>query len=98
MYHRQIFKQLLTNKILKDPSQKRYFNQGDLKDLLSLELPGDEGGPGVSIVAKEARTETADIFRDVDAEILQQDVQRPAGESGRSEGATVSCRALVPTL
>jgi len=25
MYHRQIFKQFLTNKILKDPKQKRFF-------------------------------------------------------------------------
>jgi DNA excision repair protein ERCC-6 len=33
IYHRQIFKQFLTNKILKDPRQRRFFKSHDLKDL-----------------------------------------------------------------
>lgn len=36
IYHRQIFKQFLTNKILKDPRQRRFFKTGDLHDLFSL--------------------------------------------------------------
>ncbi|KAI3661344.1 hypothetical protein MP638_007139 [Amoeboaphelidium occidentale] len=36
IYHRQIFKQFLTNKILKDPKQKRFFKSHDLYDLFSL--------------------------------------------------------------
>jgi DNA excision repair protein ERCC-6 len=36
IYHRQIFKQFLTNKILKDPRQKRFFKTNDLRDLFSF--------------------------------------------------------------
>lgn len=36
IYHRQIFKQFLTNKILKDPKQKRFFKMKDLRDLFTL--------------------------------------------------------------
>lgn len=36
IYHRQIFKQFLTNKILKDPNQKRFFKMNELHDLFTL--------------------------------------------------------------
>lgn len=36
IYHRQIFKQFLTNKILKDPKQRRFFKNSDLHDLFTL--------------------------------------------------------------
>ncbi|GMM53346.1 DNA-dependent ATPase [Starmerella bacillaris] len=36
IYERQIYKQYLSNKILKDPKQKRFFKNSDLHDLLSL--------------------------------------------------------------
>lgn len=35
IYHRQIFKQFLTNKILKDPRQKRFFKTNDLHELFT---------------------------------------------------------------
>jgi len=47
IYHRQIFKQFLTNKILKDPKQRRFFKMNDLHDLFSLagsEMEGTETG------------------------------------------------------
>jgi DNA excision repair protein ERCC-6 len=50
IYHRQIFKQFLTNKILKDPKQRRFFKMNDLHDLFSL-----AGGEGEG-------TETGDMF------------------------------------
>lgn len=54
IYHRQIFKQFLTNKILKDPKQRQTFQFGDLHDLFSL---GDENqGP----------TETSKLFKEAD--------------------------------
>lgn len=43
IYHRQIFKQFLTNKILKDPKQRRFFKMNDLHDLFSLGDVDDEG-------------------------------------------------------
>jgi len=36
IYHRQIFKQFLSNKVLKDPKQRRFFKSRDLKDLFTL--------------------------------------------------------------
>jgi len=48
IYQRQIFKQFLTNKILQDPKQKRFFKTTDLHDLFTL-------GSG---------TESTDIFQD----------------------------------
>ncbi|EPY50589.1 SNF2 family helicase Rhp26 [Schizosaccharomyces cryophilus OY26] len=43
IYHRQIFKQFLTNKILKDPKQRRFFKMTDLHDLFSLGNDKEEG-------------------------------------------------------
>ncbi|KAG5357952.1 DNA repair protein [Yarrowia sp. B02] len=37
IYHRQIFKQFLTNKILKDAKQRRFFKMNDIHDLFSLD-------------------------------------------------------------
>ncbi|KAI1935954.1 DNA repair protein rhp26 [Ophidiomyces ophidiicola] len=52
IYHRQIFKQFLTNKILRDSKQRQTFQMGDLHDLFTL------GTDGV--------TETSKIFKDAD--------------------------------
>lgn len=51
MYHRQIYKHFLTNKILKNPQQRRFFKARDMKDLFTL---NDEGECGT--------TETSNIF------------------------------------
>ncbi|KAI5315753.1 hypothetical protein L3X38_044929 [Prunus dulcis] len=51
VYHRQIYKHFLTNKILKNPQQKRFFKARDMKDLFTL---NDEGESGA--------TETANLF------------------------------------
>jgi len=51
IYHRQIFKQLLTNKILKDPKQRRFFKMNDLHDLFTL---GSDSTSG---------TETGNMFQ-----------------------------------
>ena len=51
IYHRQIFKQFLTNKILKDPKQRQTFQMKDLYDLFTL---GD---------AEEGTTETGEMFK-----------------------------------
>jgi len=53
IYHRQIFKQFLTNKILKDPKQRSTFQLSDLHDLFTL---GDESG----------QTETSKLFQDAE--------------------------------
>lgn len=43
IYHRQIFKTFLTNKILKDPKQRRFFKANDLHDLFTLGDQDEEG-------------------------------------------------------
>ncbi|KAI8962758.1 SNF2 family N-terminal domain-containing protein [Daldinia sp. FL1419] len=42
MYHRQIFKQFLSNKVLKDPKQRTTFQLQDLHDLFTLGSSGDK--------------------------------------------------------
>lgn len=39
MYHRQIFKILLSNRVLEDPRQKRLFQTTDLRELFNLNEP-----------------------------------------------------------
>ncbi|KAK6143955.1 hypothetical protein DH2020_020775 [Rehmannia glutinosa] len=51
VYQRQIYKHFLTNKILKNPQQKRFFKARDMKDLFKLNDDGDGGS-----------TETSSIF------------------------------------
>ncbi|KAF2431189.1 hypothetical protein EJ08DRAFT_190627 [Tothia fuscella] len=50
IYHRQVFKQILTNKILRDPKQRQTFHLRELHDLFNL---GDEDGS----------TETGSLFK-----------------------------------
>ncbi|KAJ4350264.1 DNA repair protein rhp26 [Didymosphaeria variabile] len=52
IYHRQIFKQFLTNKVLKDPKQRQTFQMSDLHDLFTLGRDNAEG-----------ETETGNMFR-----------------------------------
>jgi DNA excision repair protein ERCC-6 len=50
IYHRQIFKEFLSKKILQDPRQRRFFKSNDLHDLFRLGNQNDD------------TTETADLF------------------------------------
>lgn len=58
VYHRQIYKHFLTNKILKNPQQRRFFKARDMKDLFTL----NDDGNGES-------TETSSIFSQVSEDI-----------------------------
>ncbi|XP_068493116.1 protein CHROMATIN REMODELING 8 isoform X1 [Phaseolus vulgaris] len=58
VYHRQIYKHFLTNKILKNPQQKRFFKARDMKDLFILNVDGETGS-----------TETSNIFSQISEEI-----------------------------
>ena len=57
IYHRQLFKTFLTNKILKDPKQRQTFQMQDLHDLFTL------GG------ADELHTETSSLFRGTEVKV-----------------------------
>ncbi|KAG1370187.1 DNA excision repair protein CSB [Cocos nucifera] len=58
VYHRQIYKHFLTNKILKNPQQRRFFKAKDMKDLFTLQ-DDREGGS----------TETSNIFSQLSEEV-----------------------------
>ncbi|KAJ8905734.1 hypothetical protein NDN08_002239 [Rhodosorus marinus] len=60
IYHRQIYKQFLSNKVLNDPKQRRFFKAKDMNDLFTYHEEY-EGG-----------TETGDIFAGVDVEEVKQ--------------------------
>lgn len=57
IYHRQIFKQYLTNRILSDPKQTRFFKSSDLYDLFTLgtehgnTLGRNDGGTSGTLLA-----------------------------------------------
>ena len=57
IYHRQIFKQYLTNRVLKDPKQRRFFKSNDLYELFTLKEADSKG------------TETEAIFAGTGSEI-----------------------------
>ena len=50
---RQIFKQFLTNRILKDPKQRRFFKTNDLHELFSLADRNSEGTETGALFAGE---------------------------------------------
>lgn len=56
IYHRQIFKQFLCNKVLRDPRQRRFFKSNDLLELFTL-------------TESERTTETAAIFAGTGSEV-----------------------------
>ncbi|XP_037074446.1 DNA excision repair protein ERCC-6-like, partial [Pollicipes pollicipes] len=63
IYHRQIFKQFLTNRVLKDPKQQRFFKSNDLHDLFTLtEDPCDGADEARNGAEGASRTETAEMF------------------------------------
>lgn len=69
IYHRQIFKQFLTNKILRDPKQRQTFHLNDLHDLFGL---SEEGDP----------TETSALFRG--AEVQYSSNPKPLASSTKN--------------
>ncbi|KAG5355219.1 Protein CHROMATIN REMODELING 8 [Yarrowia sp. C11] len=59
IYHRQIFKQFLTNKILKDAKQRRFFKMNDIHDLFSLDDgEGDTTETGLIFSGSEKKIES----------------------------------------
>ena len=58
IYHRQIFKQFLCNRVLKDPQQRRFFKTNDLYELFSLKENDKDS------------TETASLFAGTGSEVI----------------------------
>ncbi|EWG49839.1 DNA excision repair protein ERCC-6 [Fusarium verticillioides 7600] len=58
IYHRQIFKQFMTNKVLKDPKQRSSYDLSDLYDLFSYNT-GEDASANRSELFKKAEVELA---------------------------------------
>lgn len=72
IYHRQLWKQYLTNRVLTDPKQSRFFKSSDLYDLFSLTPPDGDS------------TETGDLFSGLNLEIRPD--SRKDDRTGAKEG------------
>lgn len=73
IYHRQIYKQFLTNKVLVDPRQERFFKSNDLSDLFTLDVRDNE-------------TETGDMFSGSKV-VIEEGINVDGAEDyGREEG------------
>ncbi|PSC71103.1 CHROMATIN REMODELING 8 [Micractinium conductrix] len=75
VYHRQVYKHFLTDKVLRDPRQRRFFKAKDLTDLFTL---GDEYADG---------TETASLFAHLGTDVLPEE---DAGAAGDGAAAAVA--------
>ena len=69
IYHRQIFKQFLTNKITRDPHQREGFQLSDLYDLFSLEEEDDKD------------LETTKLFKNAEVTYQEEGKEPPKGKS-----------------
>ena len=69
---RQIFKHFVSNRILKDPRQRRFFKANDMHELFTLGF--QEQDP------KKRKTETAAIFAGTGSEIKIQPVSKGSGK------------------
>ena len=84
IYHRQLFKTFLTNKILRDPKQRQTFQMKDLHDLFTL------GG------ADELSTETNGLFKGTEVQFRSDNAAAAAvndGQKLRPDGNAVSTEA-----
>ena len=72
IYHRQLFKQFLTNKILRDPKQRQTFQMQDLHDLFALGK------------ANESATETSEMFKGTEVKFPDTQPQPPAALAGQT--------------
>lgn len=82
IYHRQIFKQFLTNRILKDPRQRRFFKSNHLHDLFTLDSSATDGGT----------TETSALFAGTGSEILPPVSSRSHKKRKRRDGESSGVR------
>lgn len=84
IYQRQIFKQFLTNKILKDPKQRQTFQMKDLYDLFSLGSTED------------GTTETGEMFKGTEIDLNKNNVQ-PAIEGAPAQDAPAGPSTQAPS-
>ena len=95
IYHRQLFKQFLTNKILRDPKQRQTFQMKDLHDLFTL---GEADGNA---------TETSELFKGTEVRFNNEDgTESPdqhmqtssSGETSNTNSMSIGHASSVPHM
>ncbi|KAG9470575.1 hypothetical protein GDO78_017340 [Eleutherodactylus coqui] len=101
IYHRQIFKQFLTNRVLKDPKQRRFFKSNDLYELFTLSSPDSNQGTETSAIfagigsdvklSKYAKTQVNGTSKECSSNMFKSDhpelcASSPSGSAALSTG------------
>lgn len=84
IYHRQIFKQFLTNRVLRDPKKQQTFQMTDLHDLFTL---GSDKAAG--------ETETGNLFRGAQVELQDESKQDQPGDANADATTRENLAAVV---
>lgn len=82
IYHRQIYKQFLTNKILKDPKQRRFFDASNLQSLFTL---ASEDAVG---------TETGELFKGTEINYRKDRKKKKKRVTGDDENQVTSLEGV----
>lgn len=91
VYHRQIYKEFLTSKVLKDPKQRRFFKARDMADLFTFDEAA-AGGNG----EEKCSIETVELFAEVEGQIMRGDVDET--EDTVSEEGEIEADEWDPTV
>jgi DNA excision repair protein ERCC-6 len=91
IYHRQIFKQFLTNKILRDPKQRQTFHMGDLHDLFTLGDANEKTETGamfkgteIKIDSKHGEAQPTELAR-IAPVVREEDYKDPEDDTEKSK-------------
>lgn len=97
VYHRQLYKQFLTNKVLQDPKQRKFFSSKQLGNLFSLDDEQDRGGDTQSIY-EEAQKEAnaAEAPQQKDGRITEKGLE--SGETADNDGEESKETGLLKSL
>ena len=85
VYHRQLYKQFLTNKVLQDPKQRKFFSAKQLGNLFSLDEEQDKHEGDSQTVHDEAQKEAqaAEIPEQKDGKITQDGLEGKGDENDK---------------
>ncbi|KAM6515319.1 DNA repair protein rhp26 [Fusarium solani] len=97
IYHRQIFKQFMTNKVLKDPKQRSSYDLSDLYDLFSFN-PVGEAGAQRSEVFKGAEVDLANADGGEGGDQNVQPISSIGRDTNDAEGRELQQMDLVAAM
>ncbi|KAM5353816.1 hypothetical protein ACJ41O_000466 [Fusarium nematophilum] len=97
IYHRQIFKQFMTNKVLKDPKQRSSYDLSDLYDLFSFNST-EKAGAQRSEVFRGAEVDLAQAGGEEGETRNQQPIGGVARNSDDAEGKELQQMDLVAAM